>query len=228
VKCRTLSIIHTIFLSSALNFLGFASIPDQQDQLSEILERLEKNYNKAETVSCSFEQRKKIRQLTEIMSLSGKLYFKKPHFLRMEFRGDENFDFYTNGMKVWLVDFDFDEVESFEFKKLDSDKRISRLLPPVFFKTTEEMKEIFNFFLRTDRGKTQRIEIIPIRSSDVPFESLKFDVDSLGRITWMKVHYNKEEYTEMNFRNWKRHPEISDYYFQYRKSEKRNAHSDIS
>ena len=62
----------------------------QNKKLDAILDKMEKRYNTIEALFCRYEQTEKISQLTEDIHLEGKLYFRKPHFVMMEMRGDEN------------------------------------------------------------------------------------------------------------------------------------------
>lgn len=75
--------------------------------------------------------------------------------------------------------------------------------------------------IRSEDGK-DRLEIQPHQKGMVSFESLQFDVGSWDKITWLKVIYKNGDYTETEFRDWKTHPEISDNFFQYRKSNRKN------
>ena len=87
-------------------------------------------------------------------------------------------------------------------------------------KFEEEIKELFNIsFIHTKKGK-HRLELSPKSAGEFRFQSLQFDVDRWGRIPWMKVVYDEENFKEMRFRGWKKIPKTSKYFFQYRKSKK--------
>jgi outer membrane lipoprotein-sorting protein len=195
--------------------LLFSSPPETVD---EILSRLEKKYNATETVSCRFSQTKTISQLEGIGRLEGRLYFKRPHFFRVEFRGPEKFTIYCNGKKIWLEDLDLDEVEVYDFSELGANDRLSRLLPPVFAADFEELKRAFTARLVSKEGGADRLELVPKPGSAYSFRNLRFDVDSLSRIPWMKIVYANGDTTEMKFRGWRSQPEISDSFFEYLKS----------
>jgi outer membrane lipoprotein-sorting protein len=193
----------------------------KETELDGILAQLEKNFNSAETVSVEFSQTKKITQLSGELSLSGQLTFKKPHFLKLEMRGDENLDLYTDGASIWLVDLDFDEVDVYEFGPEENRQRFSRLLPPVFLRSVEELKENYNISLDSGEGEKKILLISPRSGSESTFLAVTLEIDSLGRIDWMKVVYPQNEYIETRFRNWKKYPEISDHFFRYRGSKKK-------
>ncbi|MFC2169670.1 outer membrane lipoprotein carrier protein LolA [Acidobacteriota bacterium] len=184
---------------------------------------MEKKYNTTECLSNSFTQRKKISQLEGDLRFTGRIYFKKSNFIKMELQGDENLNIYCNGEKIWVEDTDLGEVETYDFHKLRSSRRLSRLLPPVFLHSVQSLKEYFEISLIETEGRRDRLELIPKPGSNFSFTYLRFDVDSWGRIPWMKVEYENGDSTEMEFRKWARHPEISDYFFQYRKPLK-NSH----
>ncbi|MBN1273692.1 MAG: outer membrane lipoprotein carrier protein LolA [Candidatus Aminicenantes bacterium] len=189
----------------------------EDPRVEKILSKLEEKFNETDTVSCSFTQTKQISQLKEKIVTEGKLYFKKPHYLRMEHSGGENLIIYCNGEKIWLEDLDLKEVEIFEFKQTGTDSRLSRFLPPVFSRNAEELKKDFFIQLLEDRGGPSRLEIKPRPGTGYSFLSLKFDVGSLSRLQRMKILYANGDWTEMTFRNWKSHPEISDYFFEFLK-----------
>lgn len=196
----------------------------QNDQrVEKILSKLEKKYNEAETVSCSFIQSKRIIQLEGTIVTSGELYFKKPHYLRMEHKGDENLVIYCNGEKVWLEDLDLDEVEVFEFSQMGAERRLSRFFPPVFTDSSRELMDYFSVRLAENTGETSRLELVPKPNSDYSFSSLEFEVGSLSRILWLRISYANGDRTEMKFRNWKSHQEISDYFFEYMKKSTKNV-----
>lgn len=200
-----------------LSVLGLPPLSEAQDDpaVDKILSRLEKKYEGTESVSCSFTQTKRILQLEGEIVTQGKLYFKKPHFLRVEHRGEENLIIYCNGEKVWLEDLDLEEVEVFDFKSSGMESRPSRLLPPVFIATAHELKELFIIRRLEDQGS--RLRLVPRPGSGYAFTRFEFEVDGLSRIPWMRVEYANGDWTEMRFRNWKRHAAISDYFFEYLK-----------
>lgn len=199
--------------------LGHLLLSEVQDDpvIDKILSRLEKKYEETEAVSCRFSQTKHILQLEGQVTTKGKLYFKRPHFLRVEHQGEENMIIYCNGEKVWLEDLDLEEVEVFDFKTSGMEGRPSRLLPPVFTVSAKELKERFIIHLLDDQNATSRLKLVPKPRSEYTFKSLEFDVGSLSRIRWMKIEYANGDWTEMRFWGWKSLPEISDYFFEYMK-----------
>jgi len=190
---------------------------DQDKKLDEILDRIGNKYDTTQALFCRFEQWETISQLKQQIHLEGKLYFRKPHFIMMEMRGDENLDLYVNGEHIWLEDLDLDEVEVFDFQERNSNRLLMRFLPPFFLRSFEELRELFDIALISTEDGDSRLELIPLDPGNSTFESLQFDVDDLGRISWLKMVYDAENVKEMRFRGWKKTPEISKYFFQYRK-----------
>ena len=199
--------------------MGLFLLSDSQDdpRVEDLLLKLEKRYNETDTVSCIFTQTKRIIQLEGNIVTSGELYFKKPNYLRMEHKGEENLIIYCNGEQIWIEDLDLNEVEVFEFKQVGAGSRTSRFLPPVFTAENGELQEFFIIRLIEEKGETSRLELVPRPHSGYTFSSLQFDVGSLSRIQWIKILYANGDWTEMKFRNWKNHPEISDFFFEYMK-----------
>jgi len=189
----------------------------QQDKKDRILNRLEKKYNTTETFSYRFKQIQSISQLTEPISHTGSLVFRRPHFIRMEMRGDENLNLYMDGESIWLEDLDLEEVERFDFERLNLEGRLSRLLPPVFLSSVTELKEAFNISL--DKTADQDVlEIIPKDALVSSLKRIRFSVDSHSRIRWMRVDYTNGDWTETKFSKWRKLPKISRHYFRYRKA----------
>ncbi|MGB6340267.1 MAG: outer membrane lipoprotein carrier protein LolA [Candidatus Aminicenantaceae bacterium] len=206
------------------------AFPLQNKKLDIILDKLEKKYNTTDALFCQYEQTEKISQLTEDIHLEGKLYFRKPHFVMMEMRGDENLNLYVNGEKIWIEDLDLDEVEIIDFHQLSKNSRLSKLLPPFFLLTVEELKELFNISLITTKNGKNRLELSPRSAGEFKFKSFQFNVDEWGRIPWMKLVYDEENFKEIRFRGWKKIPKTSKYFFQYRenKKEKEKSHKIVN
>ncbi len=198
-------------------FLVGPTLMAQNKKLDAILDEIEKNYNTIDGLFCRYEQNEKISQLKQEVHLEGILYFRKPHYVMMEMRGDENLDLYINGEKIWIEDLDMDEVEIIDFRQLSQNRRLSKLLPPFFLNTIEEIRELFRIALIDTQNGKHRLELSPKSAGEFGFRSLQFDVDSRGRIPWVKVVYDEENYKEMRFQGWKKIPKISKYFFQYRK-----------
>jgi len=207
-------IIQLLFCFILLIKPAFSS---QNKELDAILKKIEKKYNTTEALFCRYKQTEKISQLTEDIQLEGKLYFRKPHFIMMEMRGDENLNLYVNGEKIWIEDLDLDEVETIDFGQINTNRRLARFLPPFFLRTVDELKELFDISLLPTKNGKDRLEVIPRSTGGFKFSSFQFEIDSMGRIPWMKVVYDEENFKEMWFRGWKKIPKTSKYFFQYRK-----------
>ena len=74
-----------------------------------------------------------------------------------------------------------------------------------------------NFYVANGKN---RLELSPRSSGEFKFKSFQFDVDTRGRIPWMKIVYDEENFKEMRFRGWKKIPKTSKYFFQYHKNRK--------
>lgn len=203
-----------VFVVSLLLIEGMILPADEK--VDKILKKMEDRYATTEALSCRYQQTENIRQLTAEIQLEGKLYFRKPHFIMMEMRGDENLNLYVNGEKIWIEDLDLDEVESYDFHLLNGNNRITRFLPPLFLNSIQDLKEWFDISLVHTSGGKNRLELRPKSKDTFQFEFIQFDIDSLGRIPWMKVKYDDANYKEMKFWDWQKIPKTSKYFFQYR------------
>lgn len=188
-----------------------------RQDVDEILTKLEKKINSTETVSCRFSQVKSLPQLKGLVKTTGKLYFKKPHFLRMEMEGDENLIIYVNGEKIWLEDLDLEEVEVYDFEDFGAEEQMSRFLPPVFVKSAADLKRLFSIIIEEIPKRETRLEFIPKPSSGFSFVKLQVDIDDLSRMTGLRIHYGGGDRMDMSFHAWNKHPEISDHFFAYLK-----------
>ena len=210
-----------LFLVFALLTVTGSAAPHpvlQESRVDNILGSLEGKFNTTEAFSYDFEQVKSLRQLTEPMEFTGTLVFRKPHFIRMEMRGEENLNLYVNGEYVWLEDLDFGEVEQFDFAEVNGQGPLGRILPPIFLGGIAEMKEKFQ--IRLDETMDQEVlELTPLEHYESPFRLIRFAVGSFSRILWMRIEYTNGDWTETRFSGWKNMPEISEHYFRYRKED---------
>ncbi len=200
---------------ASVNGPGSAGPAVQQSKLDRILESLEDTFNTTEAFSHDFEQTRYLRQLTEPMTFTGTMVFRKPHFLRMEMRGEENMNIYVNGEHVWLEDLDFGEVEQFDFAEAGSESSLAGILPPLFLNGIGEIKERFQVRLDEAMGQDV-IAMVPRKGYESPFTSIRFAVGSFSRILWMRIDYANGNWTHTRFSGWKNLPEISEHYFRYR------------
>ena len=196
---------------------GTGAQEPQSEKIARILDRLEKRYATTDAFEYRFSTTKTLVQLTGPFELEGRVVFRKPHFLRMEIRGEENVDIYVNGDSIWLDDLDLGEVETYDFARMKRARRLSRLLPPLFLSGTDELREQFDLRLVEEQGD-EALELIP-READSTLTKIVFSSDGRSRIRWMRREWKNGDRTETRFRGWKRLPDISQYYFTYLKEE---------
>jgi len=205
-----------------LTVLGQTNVYGQSNEVDKILNNLEKKYNSTEAFLYEYKQDKSVSQLIETMHFTGKLVFRKPHFIRMEMRGDENLNIYVDGENIWLEDLDLEEVEKHDFAEMSAGGRFTRMFP-VFLRSMDELKSQFKITLLKKEGGQNYLELIP-KSDASSLASIKFSVDAWSRIRWMKVIYTNGDWTETRFHGWKKMPGISKHYFRYRESAKKQPH----
>lgn len=188
-----------------------------EDRIDRVLQRMESKFNTTEALSYSFNQRKSINQLEGIFEFSGKVIFRKPHFMKLELRGEENLDIYMNGENIWLVDVEFGDVEIFPFEELGSNKRLDRLLPLLMLEDIPSLKQRFSIeYLKREKGK-DFLRMIPKNGKEGSLSLIEFSVDRLTRIRHLRIEYSNGDWTETQFKKWEKLPKISKYFFQYRK-----------
>ena len=203
---------------AALLLLAIAAIDagaSETNELDRILHSLQAQHDSIDAVTCSFIQTKKVKQLVREVTLAGKLTLKKPHFIRLELRGDENMNVYANGKKVWVEDLDLDELQTYDFDPTKVDRRITALMPPVLEKDPDVLKRKFDMVLsRTTKG-FHRIEMTPKAGEAVDCRSMAVVLDRWGRVRSLRTVRNEHEYSTITFRGWRRLVEAPDSLFRH-------------
>ena len=185
------------------------------DAAMKIIERLQKRYEGTETISCRFEQRRKIEQLAFEMQLSGIMLFQKPSLLRLELRGDENLDLWANNENVWIHDLDLEEVESYRLSTETPAERIRDLLPLVFNHSPGDLPKQFDITVRRTEDGFDRLTLSPKPTTDVAWKEADLDLDRWGRMKRMESFYSEFDYTIVTFHEWKRHKPLDPDTFKY-------------
>jgi len=197
----------TFLLLSSFNFLS------SQD-IDSLLLKWENRLKKENLISCRIKQIKNISFLKNKVFLEGEFYYKYPHFFRMEIRGDENYDIYCDGEKVYIIDHDLGEKEIHDVEELYSRKRPNKLALPLLGQTREQIKKNYKIIFQK---KGQLYEVHPLSHTSQSYEKLHFKIDNMDRIEWMKIFYKNSDWTEIEFKKWKEHGKVSDYFFKYLK-----------
>jgi outer membrane lipoprotein-sorting protein len=185
------------------------------EDIDSLLNKWEERIKDEKLISCKMLQTKKISYLKDPIKIGGTFYFKYPHFFRLEMRGDENYDLYCDGTIITIVNHDLDEKEVYDVKDLDPDQGGKKLLPPLINQTREDIEANFQIsFSATD----DLYEVMPKSMADYSFKKLDFKIDAEKRIKWTKLIYHNEDWTETVFSKWKKHGDVSDYFFKYLKN----------
>lgn len=203
------------FLLLAALILCPATSGTQPSGVDEILRKMEKKYETSDGFSYRFTQTKSIAQLTEPLMLEGALTFRKPHFLKLELRGDENLNLYADGEKIWLEDLDLEEVDIYDFEQLGSNRRLSGLLPHAVVQSVEELKEMYDVRLAKREGNLAYLELTALTASESGPRECRFSVDQRSRLRWMKVVYANGDYTETHFMGWRKTGDFPAEFFTY-------------
>ncbi|MBD3415390.1 MAG: hypothetical protein GF421_13310 [Candidatus Aminicenantes bacterium] len=200
-----------LFLSVFFVFTVHFSLSQDIDEL---LTKWEKQLKDQNLITCDIKQTKSTEFLVDEVSLHGTFHYKYPHFFRIKLKGDENYELYCDGQTIHIIDHDLGEVKAYDFEDLTSQQGMPRLLIPVLGETKTEIKN--NYEITYDESKDQyRLE--PKGTSNLTYKSIAFRVDQRDRIQWMKVTYSNHDWTETEFKNWKEHGPVSDYFFKYLK-----------
>jgi outer membrane lipoprotein-sorting protein len=185
------------------------------EDIDSLLSKWEERLKDEKLISCKMTQTKKISYLKEPIKVSGTFYFKYPNLFRLEMSGDENYDLYCDGTIITIVNHDLDEKEVYDLKDLDPDRSGKKLLPPLINQTRADIEANFQIsFSESD----DLYEVLPKSLADHSFKKLDFRIDAENRIKWTKLTYHNEDWTETVFSKWKKHGDVSNYFFKYLKN----------
>ncbi len=188
----------------------------QRPTVDEVLEKIERNYESVEAVTCQFSQRRKIPELSGEIEVAGELTFKVPNLLRISWQGDENLDLYADGETVWLVDHDLGEATRFEYSGNGVSGRLAALVPPFLFLPIADLRERFQIGVTEPEAALTRLEFKARRPDAEAPSSFVLDVDRRGRVRAVEVDLGGGERSRTLFRGWRRSAATSDDFFRYR------------
>jgi len=205
-------------LGAAALVIGFA-LPVHagggDEQVDQTLGRLKERYESVDTVSCRYRQSRSLQQLEGEIRVEGTILFQKPHFLKMEMRGDENVDLYCNGETIWIVDLDLDEVEALDADEVRTMGGRLQMIPILLFSSPEEIKSRFDVeYIEVD-GRP-RLRLSPLPDGEHRFQLLTVELGIQDRVRSTEVLFSNGDRVETHFRDWKRLPRVSRYTFEYR------------
>ena len=101
----------SLFFSFLLTFALGASIAEESRQKTEkIITTLQEKYEALESLQASFEQKNELKSLGRITTSSGRLAWKKPGKLRMEYVKPEKQVLVSDGRMYWLYTARFKQV----------------------------------------------------------------------------------------------------------------------
>lgn len=193
--------------------LGFGN----EQKAEKILSKLRDKMQETEAVSCTFSQVKRIRQLEGNLNLNGTMLFQKPHFLKIEMRGDANVDIYVREQTVTLVDHDLEEIEHYHFDELARSEHW--MSPMLIIFDMDEVEEMFE--LSMTGGSQKEILRMSPRKKYHHIQNIDMRIDEFQRIRWLRVRYENGDMTDTKFQDWEKRKRISEDQFRYSPKEKR-------
>ena len=198
-------------------FAGLAAQPSfaQTHTASQLMDEMAENLDSVEAVACGIEQVKVLKQLEGAIRMEGPLLYQKPHFIKLELGGDENISLFSDGETIWLVDRDLEDVEKFSIQGADKERRLSSLLPPLFFLTHEEIEERFETSAVPPERWAHRLELTPKSQGDYPFKRLVVDLSGRFRTQRMRMEFENGDSVETRLKNCVKRPRTSRLAFQY-------------
>ena len=206
-------------LSLTLALPLFAPVSAEADEsfdrsaLQAFLDILENEYAKMTAVSYRFEQIHRLPELTGEVELTGSVLHQRPSEVRLEVRGQENFDLLADGVTVWLVDRDFGDVESFPISELDAAPR-SRLLPPLLLDDPAQWRLELEVVEFEKEGSTRRLVFESASDVTSRFESLTL-VFKGRRLKESIARYGERDEAITRYSDWQRLGALSHSLFRY-------------
>lgn len=184
---------------------------------SELMDGMAETLDSVEAVSCNIKQVKLLKQLDGPITLEGPLLFQKPHFIKLELSGDENLSMFCDGESVWLVDRDLEEVERMELSGADRDRQLSRMLPPLFFLTREELEERFAITSVVPAAKDGKhgLAMVPKAEGEFPFERLSVYMGDATRVQRMTMEFANGDRVQTDLEGCRKRPRTSLAVFKY-------------
>ncbi len=195
--------------------IAFPAKASDEDGAMKIIRRLQKRYEGAQTISCRFEQRKHIAQLSHEIRLSGIMLFQQPAFLRLELRGDENLNLWADNQRAWIHDLDLEEVESYGMTGGATADRVRDLLPLVYNHSPTDLPKQFDISLQRTEDGLDRLTLSPKPGTVVAWKETDLDIDRWGRMRRMACFYSEFDYVTVTFLEWKRLKPLEPSMFNY-------------
>ena len=203
--------LHRVF-AAILLFMSPAAWGQDVDAL---LSRWDQRLEQPSLISCRIRQRKRVSLIRGDVSLAGRLYFMFPRFLRMEMEGDENFDLYCDGETIHIIDHDLEEQEVVPFNQWSRGEGTGRLAHPLAGMTKEEI--LRSHAIVYDSSSAEYV--VKPKATAAGFRAIRFKVDSMDRIKWMKIFLVNGDWTETEFSHWRKHDRVSTHFFRYLKKD---------
>ena len=204
-----------ILLGATLAVGAVAPASAQTKTAVEIMDKLQERTDSLEAFSCRIRQTKTLEQLDGEIQLQGPLLYQKPHYVKLELKGDENVSLYSNGEWIWLVDRDLEEFEKIPLAGANAMRQLARLLPPLFFLTRKEVEQKFEIASTAPQLGEHRLEMTPRAGADFPFERLDVDFDGRFRALKMALRFRNGDSVQTFLRDCKKLGRISTTVFQY-------------
>jgi outer membrane lipoprotein-sorting protein len=195
---------------AGLIFVGLgaaAAEPVDRLALEAFLELLNNEYEGLTAVRYSFEQVQRVPELTGEIHLTGTVIHRRPAQIRVEARGDENFDLLSDGETVWWVDRDFGDVEEFSLSEARN-APMSRWLPPLLLEKPDRWWERFEVVEFEERGSRRRMVLQPLGEALVHVKSLTLEFRG-RRLKQSIARYGDADTVAIKYSDWKRLDDVS-------------------
>ena len=202
-----------------------ATKADDEKQLQRILECLDRTNEKLHSISADIEHRRSIEMLGVDERSSGKLHFKKPQLLRVEFTKPEQEKMTTvvNGKEAWIYYPVEKQAERYPMEQAGAKAKGAGFLKIGFGASVKEVEKTYDISLMCteirEKEKYFRLRLKPkARVTDAPYSEVQLLIDSQR---WLPVEIklyesNGEIITTIRLKNIEVNPKLKRRMFKFK------------
>lgn len=211
---RKIAIIFTLIFGIAVT-----ASAKQQEDINEVVDRIQKKYEKIDKFYADFDQEAEVRALDTVEKASGKVWFKKPGKMRWDYKRPTNDQIVSDGKTIWYYNEQEKQVMKSSLEKLNEESNSTTLISGL-----GKVKELFNASYASENSiqnspESYLIELTPKESdsgNEEPYNRIIISVDKddtlVREIYLFDPFGNKTKITLNNFRINK---DISDSVFKF-------------
>ncbi|MFH1874740.1 MAG: outer membrane lipoprotein carrier protein LolA [Pseudomonadota bacterium] len=203
------------FIPVTILILLFASIA-YAGSLNEQIEAIQKTYQDIETISADFTQTTYVKLIDKTVTKQGKFYFKKGGKLRIEYKGDPEKHYVSDGTKLWIYNVgDKASQQEYELNDETIPKEALSFLAG-FGKLNEEFKIKKSQAFENVEQNFSALELIP-KNKSAQYKTLDTLFNQDNYLVKLRVRNPSGNITNYTFTNIQINQNLEDGFFQVNK-----------